>query len=316
MYHKFMRLSLLIFFLTSFVSCVTNPYVVTNRSYKKQVKALARTIKNTPVQPPGADSLPMGDYWVGTTNFNLRKPNFVIIHHTAQDSTAQTLKTFTRPQTQVSAHYVIGRDGKIYHMLNDYLRAWHGGAAKWGNTTDINSTSIGIELDNNGLEPFDEAQINSLLLVLARLKKTYNIPTANFIGHSDIAPTRKNDPSPIFPWKKLADKGYGFWYDETILENILIDSLTADSTINLPNLPQSGMQPHITSTLTPDSLALPNGVPLNFNPKEALRIIGYDTSNLDAAIRAFKHHFIQTDVNAVLTRRDLLVLYNLYQKYF
>ncbi|KAA5541609.1 N-acetylmuramoyl-L-alanine amidase [Adhaeribacter rhizoryzae] len=316
MYHKYTRLSFLIFFLTSFVSCITNPYAVTNRSYKKQVKALARTIKNTPVQPPGADSLSMGDYWVGTTNFNLRKPNFVIIHHTAQDSTAQTLKTFTRPQTQVSAHYVIGRDGKIYHMLNDYLRAWHGGAAKWGNTTDINSTSIGIELDNNGLEPFAEAQINSLLLVLARLKKTYNIPTANFIGHSDIAPTRKNDPSPIFPWKKLAEKGYGFWYDEAILENLLIDSLTADSTINLPNLPQSGMQPLITSTLTSDSLALTNGVPLNFNPKEALRIIGYDTSNLDAAIRAFKHHFIQTDINAVLTRRDLLVLYNLYQKYF
>src|SRR5687767_12332595 len=119
-----------IIFLTSLAACTKNPYAVTNRSYKKQVKAYARALRTTPVVTPGADSLPLGNYWVGTTNFNLRKPNFVIIHHTAQDSTGQTLKTFTQPKTQVSAHYVIGRDGRIYHMLNDYLRAWHGGVAR------------------------------------------------------------------------------------------------------------------------------------------------------------------------------------------
>jgi N-acetylmuramoyl-L-alanine amidase len=309
MNRKMVRLMSLLIFLTGVYACRPNPYAVTNRSYKKQVKTYARALKLTPLVTPGADSLPMGDYWVGTTNFNLRKPNFVIIHHTAQDSTAQTLQTFTRSQTQVSAHYVIGRDGKIYHMLNDYLRAWHGGAARWGNNTDINSTSIGIELDNNGLEPFAEAQINSLLLVLAQLKKMYNIPAANFIGHSDIAPTRKNDPNPTFPWKKLAAQGYGLWYDE----NILTDSLRTDSTFPLAHgsLPQPN-----DSIAPPDSIAWPYPVPQNFNPKEALRIIGYDTQNLEAAIRAFKHHFIQTEVNAVLTRRDILVLHNLYQKYF
>jgi len=155
--------------------------------------------------PVGADSVPTPAWWVGTTNFNLRKPNFVIIHHTAQTSCPQTLQTFTQTRTQVSAHYVICRDGTVHHMLNDYLRAWQAGVSKWGNITDVNSISIGIELDNDGSEPFPDVQINSLLHLLTRLKTTYNIPAANFIGHGDIAPTRKNDPSAIFPWKQLAD---------------------------------------------------------------------------------------------------------------
>jgi N-acetylmuramoyl-L-alanine amidase len=195
--------------------CATNPYAITNRSYKQQAKEYAKTIGEVPPVTPGMLTPEKSD-WVGTTNFNLRKPNYVIIHHTAQNSTEQTLKTFTLPKTQVSAHYVIGKDGKVYHMLNDYLRAWQAGNAKWGSNTDINSNSIGIELDNNGFVPFPEAQINSMLLLLANLKKTYSIPTANFIGHGDIAPGRKIDPNKYFPWKTLADHGFGNWYDVTL----------------------------------------------------------------------------------------------------
>jgi N-acetylmuramoyl-L-alanine amidase len=154
--------------------------------------------------------------WVGTVNFNLRKPNFIVLHHTAQDSVQQTIKTFTLKQTNVSAHYVISRDGKIIHMLNDYLRAWHAGNGSWGRDTDINSSSIGIELDNNGSEPFSDIQINSLLALLTKLKKDYNIPVQNIIGHADIAPTRKKDPSALFPWKLLAVNGFGVWPDEIL----------------------------------------------------------------------------------------------------
>jgi N-acetylmuramoyl-L-alanine amidase len=114
--------------------------------------------------------------WISTVNFNLRKPNFIIIHHTAQDSLAQTIKTFTIPQTQVSSHYVIADDGKVIQMVNDYLRAWHGGNATWGKNTDINSASIGIELDNNGFEPFSDKQIISLLALLTKLKISLVIP--------------------------------------------------------------------------------------------------------------------------------------------
>src|SRR5687768_2084153 len=177
---KILSLLLLVIFI---LACNRNPYRETNKHYKKQVKELSKIIRQT----PPTDSLAIIGSWVGTTNFNLRKPNFVIIHHTAQNSCEQTLKTFTTTQTEVSAHYVICRDGTIHYMLNNYLRAWHGGAGKWGNTTDINSSSIGIELDNNGAEPFSELQLNNLLLLLESLKKTYSIPVANFIGHADIA---------------------------------------------------------------------------------------------------------------------------------
>ena len=262
----------------------------------------------------------MGKYWVGTTNFNLRKPNYVVIHHTAQDSTAQTLKTFTMTKTQVSAHYVIGRDGRVYHMLNDYLRAWHGGVARWGNNTDLNSCSIGIELDNNGLEPFAEPQITSLMHILGGLKKTYNIPTANFIGHSDIAPGRKTDPSALFPWKRLAGAGFGLWYDAGPLPSPFVpDSAAALATrLLLPPAPPTEATPpteaRVDTARLDRQLARLNGPITTFNQREALRIIGYDTRDLPAAIRAFKLHFIQQNVGTPLTEADNRILYNLYRK--
>jgi N-acetylmuramoyl-L-alanine amidase len=208
---KFISISLILFALFS-LGCNTGKYAASNKTYKKQVRQFAAEIKK---QPADIDSTRAGAQWVGTTNFSMRRPNFVIIHHTAQNSCEQTLNTFTLERTQVSAHYVICKDGTVQHMLNDYLRAWHAGAGKWGNVTDINSVSIGIELDNNGFEPFTEPQINNLLLVLKALKKNYNIPAANFIGHSDIAPSRKVDPNRFFPWQQLAQNGFGLWYDIT-----------------------------------------------------------------------------------------------------
>lgn len=195
-------------------ACSRPPYHATNKVYKRQAKAFATRLK----QQPGTaanDTIKAPPYFVGTTNFTMRKPNFVIIHHTAQESSEQTLKTFTLPSTQVSAHYVIVRDGTVYHMLNDYMRAHHAGLGRWGNVTDMNSCSIGIELDNNGTEPFADAQVASLLSLLGQLKQAYNIPTANFIGHADFAPARKNDPSILFPWKVLAQNGFGLWYNDS-----------------------------------------------------------------------------------------------------
>jgi len=228
-------------------SCTANKYAATNKRYKKQVRAFAKTIREYPLKDSFATVFP----WVGTTNFSMRKPNFVIIHHTGQNSCDSTLRTFTLPRTQVSAHYVICKDGTVHHMLNDYLRAWHAGNSRWGNLTDVNSASIGIEIDNNGFEPFTGQQITSLLNLLSLLKKAHSIPAANFIGHSDIAPTRKVDPNITFPWKTLADRGFGLWYGDT-------------SRVILPQ---------------------------NFDPLSALRIIGYDVQDTSAAIGAFKRHF-------------------------
>lgn len=267
---KILPFSSLLLFTTLFYNCNRGPYVTTNKSYKKQAKQYSKIIKQAPLK----DSNSTGS-WVGTTNFNMRKPNFVIIHHTAQNSCDQTLKTFTTPKSQVSAHYVICKDGTIHHMLNDYLRAWHGGIAKWGNNTDINSSSIGIEIDNDGFEPFTEQQINSLLNLLTSLKKAYNIPTANFIGHADIAPTRKNDPNVNFPWKQLADSGFGLWWSDTTGVN----------------------------------------VPQDFNSLQALRIIGYDIKDSAAVIQTFKRKYEQQDKSSTLTDDDKKVLFTLYKKY-
>lgn len=198
------------------LSCSTNKYAETDKVYKKLAKNFSKAIRATPPTDQKIDSLNNEQFFVGTVNMGIRKPNYVIIHHTAQESTAQTLKTFTLTKTAVSAHYVVGRDGKVYQMVNDYLRAQHAGIGKWGNVTDMNSCSIGIEMDNNGTtDIWTEAQINSLCALLATLKKKYSIPTANFIGHADYAPTRKPDPN-NFPWKTLAKKGFGLWYDDEL----------------------------------------------------------------------------------------------------
>jgi N-acetylmuramoyl-L-alanine amidase len=261
---------ILIVALIALLACNRNPYRATNRVYKKQVKAFAKSLRQQPEQ--NSNGAP---FWAGTTNFNLRKPNLVVIHHTAQASCDETLKTFTQPRTQVSAHYVICKDGAVHHMLNDYLRAWHGGVARWGNISDVNSSSIGIEIDNNGFEPFMDVQIASLLQLLDTLKVRYNIPTANFIAHADIAPTRKSDPNVLFPWKTLADSGYGIWYGDT------------------------------TNVVVPEW----------FNNLQALRVIGYDVRDSTAAIIAFQRKYLQIENNKELSDAARKVLYALLQQY-
>lgn len=257
-------------FILVVASCSSNKYATTNKDYKRQAKALAKQIRKIPL-----DNYYNPTSWAGTTNFGLRKPGFVIIHHTAQNSCEQTLQTFTLHHSQVSAHYVICKDGTVHHMLNDYLRAWQAGVASWGNDKDINSSSIGIELDNNGFDSFPPEQIKSLLTVLDTLKTKYSIPTANFIGHGDIASARKNDPNVTFPWQFLSQNGYGLWYGDTTF-------------VTLPE---------------------------NFNSLQALRIIGYSVKDSLAAIVAFKRHFENQDSSTVLTREDKKILFDLMKKY-
>jgi len=151
--------------------------------------------------------------WKPSPNFNERRPNYVILHHTSDDTVEQALRTLANPTRPVSAHYLIGRDGRILQLVDERARAWHAGESKWGSDTDLNSAALGIELDNNGREPFAEAQIGALLRLLADIKERYHIPAANFIGHADVAPRRKTDPSRYFPWKTLADSGFGLWCD-------------------------------------------------------------------------------------------------------
>lgn len=146
-----------------------------------------------------------------SANFDARKPNFVIIHHTSDADIDSALRTLTEAASRVSSHYLIGRDGRVLQLVDEQQRAWHAGVSSWGSLTDLNSASIGIELDNDGETPFAVPQIDALIELLRDLTQRYGIPPANVLGHGDIAPQRKSDPSRHFPWQRLAAAGFGLW---------------------------------------------------------------------------------------------------------
>ncbi|CAN5626956.1 N-acetylmuramoyl-L-alanine amidase [soil metagenome] len=153
--------------------------------------------------------------WVPSPNHDARRPQLVVIHYTEQDSVARSLDTLrTRNRGgRVSAHYLIGRDGALYQLVADDLRAWHAGAGRWGTIRDVNSASIGIELDNDGRSPFPQPQMDTLLRLLEDLTTRHRIARTQVIGHADMAPARKIDPGPLFPWRQLAEAGFGIWPD-------------------------------------------------------------------------------------------------------
>ena len=205
--------------------------------------------------------------WRPSPNFNERRPNYVVIHYTSDRTAEESLRTLTSPALEVSAHYLVGRDGRIYQLVDERARAWHAGVSRWGADTDINSSSIGIELDNDGRQPFPEAQIDALLRLLADLRERYRIPAANVLGHSDVAPRRKVDPGRLFPWKRLAEQGFGLWCD------------------------------------TP--LPIP---PMGFDPAMALAAIGYDVSDPQAAVGAFRLHYAPNGPNGALDESEQALL--------
>lgn len=151
--------------------------------------------------------------WVPSPNHEPRRPILIVLHATEQDSVQESLDTLRTRNSggPVSSHYLIGKDGAPYQLVSDELRAWHAGPGRWGTITDVNSVSIGIELDNNGESPFPPAQIASLLKLLEDLCERLDIPRSQIVAHADFAPTRKRDPGKWFPWKQLAAAGFGRW---------------------------------------------------------------------------------------------------------
>ena len=148
-------------------------------------------------------------------NFDARRANLVVLHHTSDSTLDEALATLTNPERKVSAHYLIGRDGEIVQMVEEKDRAWHAGVSWWRGARDINARSIGIELVNPGHEwgyrPFPEAQMNALIDLAQGILARHPIPRRNVVGHSDVAPTRKIDPGEKFPWNALAAQRIGHW---------------------------------------------------------------------------------------------------------
>ena len=131
-------------------------------------------------------------------------PQLIVLHYTAMQSAAAAIERLCDPQVEVSAHYVIATSGQVTQLVADDQRAWHAGAGEWLGQGDINSRSIGIELDNAGNHPFPEPQMAALEHLLDRLMQKWGIGPEGVIGHSDMAPGRKGDPGPHFDWARLA----------------------------------------------------------------------------------------------------------------
>lgn len=218
-----------------------------------------------------------------TYNLSFRSPNFnerkstqislIIVHYTDMLDAKEALTRLCDPQSQASAHYLIHKSGEIFQLVEDSKRAWHAGKSYWQGLTDINDISLGIELDNTGhsgtLEPYPKEQISTLISLLESLCKAYNINPSQVIGHSDISPSRKEDPGEHFPWEKIKEYGFGLWPSSTPLRQ------------------------------TPETVA---------EIQELLSKIGYDcplTGEVDdktkSVITAFQRHFTPKEITGSVT---------------
>ncbi len=143
-------------------------------------------------------------------NFDARAlpVSMVVLHYTGMIDGASAIARLADPEAKVSAHYVVAEDGQVVRMVDEDKRAWHAGRSWWRGTSDINSASIGIEIVNPGHEfgyrPFPEAQIEAVIELLAGIMERHSITRGNVVGHSDVAPARKEDPGELFPWYRLA----------------------------------------------------------------------------------------------------------------
>lgn len=134
--------------------------------------------------------------------------SMIVLHYTGMQTAQAAIDRLRDPEAKVSAHYLIDEDGAVLRMVDEDKRAWHAGKSRWRGIEDVNSASIGIEIVNPGHEfgyrPFLEEQIDALIPLVADITTRHGITRGNVVGHSDIAPTRKQDPGELFPWSRLA----------------------------------------------------------------------------------------------------------------
>ena len=211
-----------------------------------------------------------------------RRPiDMVVLHYTGMPTAAAALQRLSDPEAKVSAHYMIDEDGTIYRLVPEDKRAWHAGVSFWRGIRDVNARSIGIELVNPGHEfgyrEFPAVQIDALIALLKDMATRHEVMPGNYVGHSDIAPMRKEDPGELFPWRRLHAAGFGRWWND-------------DFTVS-PHAP----------TLHPGERS---GAVLEL--QVALDKIGYaiEGSGLydphtEAAVRAFQRHWRQAQVDGI-----------------
>lgn len=204
---------------------------------------------------------------LNSPNFDNRKAplSMLVLHYTGMQDAASAIGRLTDPEAKVSAHYVVDEDGRIYRLVDEDKRAWHAGRSWWRGIEDINSASIGIEIVNPGHEfgyhPFPEQQIDALIPLVADIVRRHGLTRGNIVGHSDIAPGRKQDPGELFPWHRLARLR-----------------------LALPRPTKNLMDPYWS-----DGAFL-----------LALERFGYDVSDREAAVRAFQRRFRPEMIDGII----------------
>jgi len=234
---------------------------------------------------------------ISSPNFDHKKRSrksikFIIVHYTGMQSERESLIRLCNPKSKVSCHYFIRKNGKILKLVDDYYTAWHAGKSYWKNYKNLNKNSIGIELANKGhkfgYKNFKKKQLSSLIKISKILIKKYKIKRENIIGHSDIAPLRKNDPGEKFPWRKLAKKKIGIWHNYKRKE--LLKSRKVKISVKFKSI-----------------------------FKKNLKKIGYlftvaKKTNTSKIVKAFQRHYRQELINGIIDKECLLIASNLSKK--
>lgn len=184
--------------------------------------------------------------------------DMLVLHYTGMKSAREALERLCNPKSRVSSHYLVDEDGAIYQLVAEKERAWHAGVSFWRGNRNINHRSIGIEIVNKGHEfgysPFPQAQMEAVAILCRDILTRHAIPARNVVGHSDIAPGRKQDPGELFDWKFLAEKNIGRFPGKIDLRSTATQAAPLTATNSLSSY-------------------------------------GYDTGDLQQAIIAFRRHF-------------------------
>ena len=213
---------------------------------------------------------------------NCRRPvDMVVLHYTGMPTTAAALQRLTDPESKVSSHYMIDEDGTIYRLVPEEKRAWHAGVGFWRGIRDVNARSIGIELVNPGHEfgyrEFPAVQVDALIALLKDIASRHEMMPGNYVGHSDVAPTRKEDPGELFPWRRLHAAGFGRWWTDDFKISPSAPTLRAGE--------RGGAVLELQVALDKIGYAIEGS--------------GIYDSHTEAAVRAFQRHWRQDQVNGV-----------------
>ncbi len=227
-----------------------------------------------------------------------KSPNFderqlpvtaLLYHYTGMESGQAAIDRLCDPKAKVSAHYVIEENGQIYRLVDEDKRAWHAGISEWRGVTDLNSASIGLEIVNGGhdygLPDFPQVQIEAVIALSQDIMKRHDI--VDFIGHSDIAPSRKQDPGEKFPWRRLADAGIGYWPEQIGDDRrILFDAESRDRGVSIvqSGLAHIGYGARVTGILDDDTRLVIAALQRRYRPDQIDGLVDIQTMEIIKAL--------------------------------